>query len=50
MQEFIPPETAVVEPDPNLCPDCQGRGWKVVADGGAGKAVRCDCQKRDKTD
>ncbi len=48
MQEFIPPETMVVEPDPNVCPDCHGRGWKVVADGGAGKAVRCDCQKRDR--
>ncbi len=48
MQEFIPPETAVVEPDPGLCPECRGRGWKVIADGGAGKAVRCDCQKRDR--
>ncbi len=48
MQEFVPPETAVVEPDPNVCPECYGRGWKVIADGGAGKAVRCDCQKRDR--
>ena len=44
----MPAETTVVEPDPNLCPECQGRGWKVVADGGAGAAVRCDCQKRDR--
>ncbi len=44
----MPPETAVVEPDPNVCPECHGRGWKVVADGGAGAAVRCDCQKRDR--
>ncbi len=48
MQEFIPPETAVVELDPNLCPECQGRGWIVIPDGGAGAAVRCDCQKRDR--
>ncbi len=48
MQEFVPPEAAIVEPDPNVCPECHGRGWKVIADGGAGKAVRCDCQKRDR--
>ena len=48
MEHFVPPETAVVEPDPNVCPDCHDRGWKVVADGGAGRAVRCDCQKRDR--
>lgn len=28
-----------------VCPECRGRGWKVVADGGAGTAVRCDCAK-----
>ncbi len=44
----MPPETVVVEPDPNACPECHGRGWKVVADGGAGAAMRCDCQKRDR--
>ncbi len=44
----MPPEGAVVEPDPNVCPECHGRGWKVMADGGAGAAVRCDCQKRDR--
>ena len=48
MELFEPPETAVVEPDPNVCPECHGRGWKVVADGGAGAATRCDCQKRDR--
>lgn len=29
-----------------VCPECHGRGWKVVPDGGAGAAVRCDCLKR----
>ena len=47
MREFIPKEATIVEPDPNVCPECHGRGWKVVADGGAGTARRCDCQKRD---
>ena len=47
MREFIPSQKVVVEPDPTLCPECHGRGWKVVADGGAGSARRCDCQKRD---
>ncbi len=48
MQEFVPPKVAPIEiePDPDLCPECHGRGWKVTADGGAGSAVRCDCQKR----
>ncbi len=49
MRQFAPPEnTVVVEPDPDACPECHGRGWKVVADGGAGAATRCDCQKRDR--
>lgn len=29
-----------------LCPDCEGRGWVVVSDGGAGSARACDCRKR----
>ncbi len=29
-----------------VCPECHGRGFKVVPDGGAGTAVRCDCLKR----
>lgn len=37
------PETAEV-----ICPECEGRGWKVIADGGAGTAVRCDCAKRQR--
>ncbi len=48
MEHFVPPETEVVEPDPGVCPECHGRGWKVVPDGGAGAATRCDCQKRDR--
>ncbi len=48
MEHFVPPETAIVEPDPSVCPECHGRGWKVAADGGAGAATRCDCQKRDR--
>ncbi len=51
MQEFVPPKGpkgVEVEPDPNLCPECHGRGWRVVADGGAGSATRCDCQKRER--
>ena len=31
------------------CPECGGRGWKVVPDGGAGTAVRCDCAKRQRS-
>ena len=48
MKVFVPPKAIVVEPDPDLCPECHGRGWKVTADGGAGSAVRCDCRKRDR--
>jgi DNA replication protein DnaC len=29
------------------CPECGGRGWVVVADGGAGTARPCVCQRRD---
>lgn len=32
-----------------VCPECNGRGWKIVADGGAGTAIRCDCAKRERT-
>ena len=48
MQEFVPPAGAVIEADPNVCPECQDRGWRLVADGGAGTAVACDCRKRDR--
>jgi len=29
------------------CPECGGRGWLVVADGGAGTARPCACRERD---
>jgi DNA replication protein DnaC len=29
------------------CTECGGRGWVVVADGGAGTARQCVCQQRD---
>lgn len=38
-----PPEVASEEE----CPRCGGRGWVVVADGGAGTARACDCRKQD---
>lgn len=28
-----------------ICPDCEGRGWVIESDGGAGIASPCDCQK-----
>jgi DNA replication protein DnaC len=37
---------APVPEESGVCPECHGRGWKVVPDGGAGSAVRCDCLKR----
>ena len=41
-------ETPPAPPAENrgVCPECHGRGFKVVPDGGAGTAVRCDCLKR----
>lgn len=30
----------------DLCPECEGTGWIVAADGGAGTARPCDCRKR----
>jgi DNA replication protein DnaC len=29
------------------CPECGGRGWLVVPDGGAGTARQCDCRKQN---
>jgi len=45
----IPPERFAPEPE-GVCPDCRGRGWKVVPDGGAGKAVPCECRHREHTE
>jgi DNA replication protein DnaC len=39
----MPLSEALVEP----CPECGGRGWIVVADGGAGTARSCPCRQRD---
>jgi DNA replication protein DnaC len=39
----MPVSQALVEP----CPECGGRGWVVVADGGAGTARACACRERD---
>ena len=37
-------------PDPvpveDVCAECEGRGWVIVDDGGAGTARPCDCRKR----
>ena len=33
------------------CPHCNGTGWRITKDGGAGSAVRCNCaQTRRRTD
>lgn len=32
------------EDSPDVCPRCEGRGWRVEPDGGAGRAMRCECQ------
>lgn len=40
----IPRGRVVPEPE-DVCPKCQGRGWIVVADGGAGAARPCECQE-----
>ena len=35
------------EPAAGACPECGGRGWVIVADGGAGTARRCGCAAVD---
>lgn len=37
----------VLELVPEPCPECGGRGWVIVADGGAGTARACSCRERD---
>lgn len=39
----ISPERILPEPR-GVCPKCEGRGWTVVPDGGAGRAEPCVCQ------
>ena len=50
MEETTGLETPPAPPpeEGGVCPECHGRGWKVVPDGGAGAAVRCDCSKRQR--
>lgn len=43
----LAPDRVLPEPR-DVCPECQGRGWKVVADGGAGTAEPCECRERDR--
>jgi DNA replication protein DnaC len=35
----------VIDADPQECPECSGRGWTVVPDGGAGTARPCACRE-----
>lgn len=49
LQAAIP--KAAIQPDaaqPAVCPICNGRGFRIERDGGAGRAVPCDCRKRDR--
>lgn len=39
----IPSPTAAT-PAEQVCEHCGGTGWRVIPDGGAGRAARCDCQ------
>ena len=34
------------QPPEDLCPECEGTGWVIVEDGGAGTARPCECRKR----
>lgn len=34
------------QPAQEPCPECEGTGWVIVDDGGAGTARRCECRKR----
>lgn len=33
-------------PAEEQCPECEGTGWVIADDGGAGTARRCECRKR----
>lgn len=41
------PDRILPEPE-GVCPECHGRGWKVVRDGGAGRAEPCPCREKDR--
>lgn len=38
------PGTSDASTRASVCPRCHGTGWRVEDDGGAGRAIRCDCQ------
>lgn len=37
------------QPPDDPCPECEGRGWVIVEDQGAGTARPCDCRKRHRS-
>lgn len=43
----VDPSRILPEPE-GVCPECGGRGWKIVPDGGAGRAERCDCSHTER--
>ena len=38
------------EPASDACPECEGRGWVLVDDGGAGAARPCTCRQNGRAD
>lgn len=44
------PRVRPSEAPPEDCSECEGRGWLLSTDAGAGAARRCDCQKRRSLD
>ena len=43
----LSPDRVLPEPE-GVCPECHGRGWTVVDDGGAGTAQPCPCRKKER--
>ncbi|MFP3941804.1 MAG: ATP-binding protein, partial [Thermoanaerobaculia bacterium] len=37
------------QPPDDPCPECEGRGWVIVEDDGAGTARPCECRKRHRS-
>lgn len=46
----MPPLESGAERTGESCPDCEGRGWVIAADGGAGTASPCECRRRRLTE
>lgn len=44
----LPHDPKPVPLPPGVCPGCNGTGWRIAEDGGAGTATRCDCQKKER--